>query len=69
MMVDSIPTVQVAPSKIRLTSGPKSLSTSAALVGDSCPNLFADGPTIPPPNSLSKAIAMGCAGNLMATVS
>src|SRR3546814_7383679 len=71
-MVDSMPTSDGPPSSTNNWSVPNSgnsVRTCAACVGETCPNLLADGAATPPcplgfwrANSRSKAWATGCDG-------
>lgn len=68
-MVDSTPISHGPPSMMSSTSSPRSALTSAAVVGLTQPNLFADGAASPPPKAASRRRATGCAGMRIATVS
>ena len=68
-IVDSIPIGHGPPSRMRSTASPRSARTWAAVVGETCPNRFADGAARPPPNLRKRSSAIGCAGTRKATVS
>ncbi len=68
-MVDSTPTAQ-RPASITMSMRPRrSVSTWAALVGETWPERLAEGATTGPSNALSKACATGCAGTRTAMLS
>ena len=68
-MVDSTPTGQ-GPASITMSMRPRrSASTCAALVGETWPELLADGATTGPSKAASNACATGCAGTRTATLS
>ena len=66
--VDSIPMLQLPPSKIISISPCISLYTSCALVGDGLPDLFADGAAIGQFDLSIKNLAISSDGFLIATV-
>ena len=76
IMVDSTPTWQVPPSKIKSSGDRKSDNsslTASAVVGDTLPNLFALGATTPYPpwasNSFNNSNANGWDETLIPTLS
>ena len=72
-MVDSMPTGQAPPSRIRSNApagfSPRSARTCSAVVGLRCPKRFALGAASAPPKACSSARAHGCAGQRRPTVS
>jgi len=64
--VDSMPKLHAPPSRIKTSESLwKSAYTCSALVGETCPNLFADGAAIGRPDSSSSYLATGCYGILI----
>jgi len=59
MMVDSTPTSQAPPSNIKSLlskKAPSSASTADAVVGETLPNLFAEGAATPAPPCFSNSV-------------
>ena len=68
-IVDSMPTGQAPPSRIRPTASPRSSATCAAVVGEIRPKRLADGAAMPPPKAARRSRATGCAGTRSPTLS